>query len=81
MCPRWASDLEAKESPATSAIPAGLHVLATHSPPRGAFDAFDGEHIGSTSLREAVERARPQLHYSEVARAGGTVGRGVLPRP
>ena len=45
-----------------AAIPASLHVLATHSPPRGAFDTFDGEHIGSTSLRDAVERARPQLH-------------------
>ncbi len=36
-------------------------VLVTHSPPYGHVDTAGGEHLGSRSILEAIERASPQL--------------------
>ena len=36
-------------------------VLVTHSPPYGHVDQSGGEHLGSHSILQAIERAKPQL--------------------
>ncbi|MCA9490041.1 MAG: metallophosphatase domain-containing protein [Myxococcales bacterium] len=45
------------------AIPAGLDVLLTHTPPRGVLDRTSrGQDVGCDDLLAAVARARPRLH-------------------
>jgi Icc-related predicted phosphoesterase len=44
------------------AIPDGIDVLLTHTPPRGHGDLTStNEHVGSTALLEAIELRRPAL--------------------
>lgn len=43
-------------------IPNGLDILITHQPPYGILDYSNGNYWGSTSLLEAVKRARPRYH-------------------
>mgnify|MGYP000019106808 CR=1 FL=1 len=59
----------------------GCDVLVSHEPPHGVLDrAWTGQHIGSRTVRELVERLRPRLvvcgHVHEcpgIARLGETV--------
>ncbi|MDX6628404.1 MAG: hypothetical protein QOH00_650 [Gaiellales bacterium] len=44
------------------AVPEGIDILVTHTPPRGHGDRTEaGEHVGSTALLETIERRRPPL--------------------
>jgi Icc-related predicted phosphoesterase len=58
----WSFDLsEARAEGLLSGCPAGA-VLVTHSPPHGVLDVDrGGSHLGSTSVRAAMERCRPEL--------------------
>jgi len=58
----WSYDFTEDQARALLAhCPAGC-VLVTHSPPKGAVDASaDGQYLGSTAIREAVQRVSPQL--------------------
>lgn len=63
------------------AVPAGIDVLVTHTPPRGVFDRTNsGAHVGCPELRAAVDRVSPALcvfgHIHEangVTRVGDTL--------
>jgi hypothetical protein len=45
-----------------AAIPEGIDVLITHTPPRGHGDLTStGEHVGSTALLAAIEGKQPAL--------------------
>lgn len=39
-------------------------ILLTHCPPMGYFDEVRGKHVGSTAIREFVERTKPLVHFS-----------------
>jgi len=58
----WSFDFtEDQAADLLARCPAG-GVLVSHSPPKGAVDvASNGESLGSTALRAAVERLRPKL--------------------
>lgn len=61
---RWSAFMitEVWAAHAWSEIPLGLDVLVTHQPPKGLLDAVNGKMLGSTSLREAVDRIKPKVH-------------------
>jgi uncharacterized protein len=77
----WSFDLEEDAAAAKlDALPEDA-VLVVHSPPKGHCDQSGaGEHLGSTSILEAIESKRPRLavcgHIHEAwgqeSRAGGT---------
>ena len=58
----WSYDLsEEQAAELLKDCPAGC-VLVTHSPPKGALDvSSSGQSLGSTAVRETIERARPAL--------------------
>lgn len=58
----WSFDFSEEEAETMlQACPQGC-VLVSHSPPKGAVDiASNGQSLGSTSVRAAIERARPRL--------------------
>jgi len=60
-----------------SFIPRGIDVLLTHGPPFGILDfTCRGENAGCHSLRSAVERVRPKVHFFGHIHIGGeaTIG-------
>ncbi|HLY49012.1 MAG TPA: metallophosphoesterase [Solirubrobacteraceae bacterium] len=57
----WSFDLSEEEAAEKlEDCPEGA-VLVVHSPPKGYVDEVHGRHLGSTSVREAIERKRPAL--------------------
>jgi uncharacterized protein len=57
----WSFDLSEEEAATLLAgCPDGA-VLVTHSPPYGHVDVAGGQHLGSTAVLEAIERAAPRL--------------------
>ncbi len=57
----WSFDLSEKEArPLLEDCPEGA-VLVTHSPPFGHCDTGRGQHLGSRSILEAIERTAPLL--------------------
>ena len=58
----WSFDLdEGQAAGMLEALPAG-GLLVAHSPPKGHCDeSAGGEHLGSTAILEAIERAQPRL--------------------
>jgi len=58
----WSFDLSEREAkPLLNAVP-GNGVLVTHSPPLGHVDvAPGGEHLGSESVFDAIERTQPRI--------------------
>ena len=60
---RWAFQAPESQLATTfSAIPDGVDVLVTHSPPLGVGDQGDGHRLGSASLLQRVEAVRPLVH-------------------
>lgn len=57
----WSFDLSEDEArPLLAGCPEGA-VLVTHSPAYGHVDTAGGEHLGSRTVLETIERARPRL--------------------
>jgi uncharacterized protein len=58
----WSYDFSEEQATELLApCPTGC-VLVSHSPPQGAVDrSLQGKHLGSVAVRDAIERARPQL--------------------
>ena len=75
----WSFDLdEGQAAEALEALPAG-GLLVVHSPPKGHCDRSAGqEHLGSTAILEAIERAQPRLavcgHIHEAWGEHSTIG-------
>ena len=75
----WSYDFTEEQAAALLAdCPPGC-VLVSHSPPKGAVDVSSrGKSLGSTAVREAVERVRPALvvcgHIHDCAGQHATVG-------
>ena len=75
----WSFDLdEGQAAEALEALPAG-GLLVVHSPPKGHCDRSAGqEHLGSTAILEAIERAQPRLavcgHIHEAWGERSTIG-------
>ncbi len=58
----WSYDLTEEEAAAMLANCTACDVLVCHSPPRNVVDlSSGGRHLGSTAIRAAIERVRPQL--------------------
>lgn len=79
----WSYDFSEAEAEVllTDCPPGG--VLVSHSPPQGAVDLSSrGQHIGSTAIRAAVERQKPQLvvcgHIHGSAGQQATIGKTVV---
>jgi Icc-related predicted phosphoesterase len=55
-------------------VPSGVHVLVTHSPPRGVLDrTWGGENVGCDDLLAALPRIEPRLHvFGHIHEAYGT---------
>lgn len=61
----WAFNLERGEPlrRVWAKVPAGIHVLVTHSPPHGILDeTHDGRLVGCEELRAALPRIKPRVH-------------------
>jgi len=72
----WSYDFDERQGAALlAAAPAGC-VLVVHSPPKGVVDVSSrGGSIGSTAVRDAVERVRPRLVVcGHVHGSNGTTG-------
>jgi len=54
-------------------IPDDTDILITHGPPHGILDKTkEGNHVGSYSLRQALDRVRPRLHiFGHIHECGG----------
>ena len=76
----WSFDLSEEEAAEKlEDCPDGLDLLVLHSPPLGHCDTSgQGEHLGSRSLLEAIERKRPKVavcgHIHESWGAQSTIG-------
>ncbi|MBX2796899.1 MAG: metallophosphatase domain-containing protein [Myxococcales bacterium] len=64
---------------AWSRVPAGIDVLATHTPPAGILDRNRrGMSLGCPALRDELARIRPQIHaFGHIHASGGLEERGV----
>lgn len=76
----WSCDLTEAEAAELLAGMAGADVLVSHSPPRGVADrTSSGQQVGSTAVREAIERAQPRLclcgHIHDSWGRSGSIGR------
>ncbi len=60
----WSCDLSEADAARMLATCEMADVLVTHSPPRGVADVTSmGQSVGSTAIRAAIERIRPQLAF------------------
>ena len=58
----WSFDLSEREAEPLLTEAPGNGVLVTHSPPLGHVDVTaGGEHLGSESVRDAIERTQPRI--------------------
>ncbi|MBO9411612.1 MULTISPECIES: metallophosphoesterase [unclassified Ruegeria] len=76
----WSCDLTEAEATELLDRCDGAHVLITHSPPKGYGDVTStGDAVGSTAVRDAIERLQPQLslhgHIHDSWGYRGTLGR------
>jgi len=73
----WAFDVEPDQlAGVMRAIPEGVDLLLTHSPPLYVLDRLvSGKHVGSPALVEAVARVRPRAHvFGHIHEARGQLG-------
>ncbi len=75
----WSCDLTELEAAALLSQCAAADVLITHSPPKGVADVTSGGmSVGSTAVRDAIERVQPQLalcgHIHDSWGAEGRIG-------
>ncbi len=76
----WSCDLTDADAAGMLAACASCDILVTHSPPKGVADrASDGTSLGSTAIRNAIERLQPMLavcgHIHESWGVEGQIGR------
>ncbi|MDJ0826409.1 MAG: metallophosphoesterase family protein [Rhodobacter sp.] len=76
----WSCDLSEREATALLSQCAEADILITHSPPKGVADVTSGGmSVGSTAVRDAIERLQPQLalcgHIHDSWGREGTIGR------
>ncbi|WP_101068760.1 metallophosphoesterase family protein [Roseovarius salinarum] len=58
----WSCDLSEAQAEEMLSRCAGADILVTHSPPKGVADRTSGgESVGSTAIRDAIERLAPAL--------------------
>ncbi|QIF05256.1 metallophosphatase domain-containing protein [Roseimicrobium sp. ORNL1] len=64
------------------AIPAGIDILITHTPPQGILDvpSSGGLHLGCPHLREELKRIQPRLHVFGHVHAGHGTHLGEMTR-
>lgn len=76
----WSCDMTEGEASEMLARCTATDILITHSPPKGFGDVTsDGKSVGSTAIRDAIERVQPQLalcgHIHDSWGARGSMGR------
>lgn len=76
----WSCDLTEAQAESMLAGLDGADIMVSHSPPHGVADLnAEGESIGSTAVRAAIERAQPRLclcgHVHDSWGRTGTIGR------
>jgi len=76
----WSCDLSEAEAGDMLSACTAADVLILHSPPRGVADTTSaGQSVGSTAIRDAIVRVRPQLavcgHIHDSWGRSGTIGR------
>ncbi len=75
----WSCDLDEKTAEKMLAHCAAADILMTHSPPKGVADLTStGVSVGSTAIRDAIERIQPRLaicgHIHDSWGAEGVIG-------
>lgn len=77
-CKAFTLDTEKEMSEKFALIPDDTDILVTHSPPYGTLDSVDllrgrtSDPLGSTALRDALDRVKPKLHvFGHIHGPGG----------
>ena len=75
----WSCDLSEEEAAALLAPLEAVDILISHSPPKGVADrTSSGQSVGSTAIRDAIERTQPGLvlcgHIHDSWGAEGHIG-------
>ena len=75
----WSCDLSEQQAAAMLTAAEGADILVSHSPPKGIADVTSqGQSVGSTAVRDAIERVQPRLalcgHIHDCWGHEGTIG-------